>query len=319
MDARTARAVPVLLALGCTWGASFLFIHVIVDDTGPMELVFGRLFFGMLAIGAYVLVTRHRFKVTPVLVAQVSLMAVFTNIIPFGLIALGQEHISSGNASILNATVPIFTSVIAAAVLAEEYLTPARIGGLALGLIGVGVLTGEDVLDVTSASVLGQFAIVLAALCYGSGAVYARQLLRKNEPVTLALLQTSLGTLITIPILLAVRGGTPDYNISLEAWGSILALGVLGTGLGYIGWLWLIENVGSVRASLVTYIVPCIAVVLGWLVLDESIGVNTIAGGLLIVAGVASVMRGAAPPAREGTIIVPVGAPETVSAEKRSV
>lgn len=315
MDARTARAVPVLLALGCTWGASFLFIHVIVDDTGPMELVLGRLFFGMLAIGAYVLVTRHRFKLTPLLIAQVSVMAVFTNVVPFGLIALGQEHISSGHASILNATVPIFTSIIAAAALDEEYMTTGRIAGLVLGLIGVGVLTGKDVLDVTSANVLGQFAIVLAALCYGGGAVYARHLLRNNEPVTLALMQTALGTLIAVPVLLAVRGGAPDYNISLEAWGSFLGLGILGTGIGYIGWLWLIENVGSVRASLVTYIVPCVAVVLGWLVLDESIGVNTIAGGLLIVAGVASVMRGAAPPARESTIIVPAGAPETVSPE----
>ena len=209
MDARTGRAVPVLLALGCTWGASFLFIHVIVDETGPLELVFGRLLFGMLAIGAYVLVTRHKFTPTPKLAAQVSVMALFSNVIPFGLIALGQEHISSGNASILNATVPIFTSIIAAAVLDEEYMTMGRIAGLVLGLLGVGVLTGKDVLDVTSASVLGQFAIVGAAACYGGGAVYARNLLRGCDPVTLALLQTSIGAIITVPILLAIRGGPP--------------------------------------------------------------------------------------------------------------
>lgn len=315
MDTRTARAVPVLLALGCTWGASFLFIKVIVDDTGPMEVVFGRLVLGMAAIGAYIVVTRHRFTATWKLAAQVSVMAVFSNVVPFALIALGQKHISSGNAAILNSTVPIFTAVIAAAALTEEYLTRGRIAGLVLGLIGVGVLTGEDVLDVTSASVLGQFAIVLAALCYGGGAVYARNLLRGCDPATLALLQTSLGAIITLPILLAVRGGTPDYNVSLEAWGSLLGLGILGTGLGYIAWLWLIENLGSVRASLVTYIVPVVAVVLGWLVLDESIGLNTIAGGLLIVAGVSSVMRGQAPPARESTITPLVRDPETVSAD----
>lgn len=140
-------------------------------------------------------------------------MALFSNVVPFALIALGEEHISSGNASILNATVPIFTAVIAAAVLSEEYLTAGRIGGLILGLIGVGVLTGEDVLDVTNANVLGQFAIVGAAACYGAGAVYARNLLRGSDPVTLALLQTSLGAMITVPILLAVTGGSPDLNI----------------------------------------------------------------------------------------------------------
>jgi drug/metabolite transporter (DMT)-like permease len=304
MDARTGRALPVLLALGCTWGASFLFIKVIVDDTGPLELVLGRLFFGMLAIAGYILVTRRKLSVTPRLVMQTSVMSLFSNVIPFGLIALGEEHISSGNASILNAMVPIFTALIAAAVLADEYMTPARAGGLVLGLAGVAVLTGEDVLDVTSASVLGQLAIIGAAACYGAGAVYARNLLRGSDPVSLAILQTSLGTLITLPILLTVRGGSPDFSLELDAWVSLLALGLLGTGLGYIGWLWLIESVGSVRASLVTYIVPVIAVFLGWVVLDESIGLNTVAGGLLIVAGVASVMRGGSAPAPRSTIIL---------------
>jgi drug/metabolite transporter (DMT)-like permease len=282
----------VLLVLGCVWGASFLFIKVIVDDTGALELVLGRLFFGMLAIAAYTAFTRHPLTVTPRLILQTSVMALLSNVIPFALIAIGEEHISSGNASILNAMVPIFTAVIAAAVYADEYLTPPRIAGLILGLLGVGVLTGEDALDVTSANVLGQLAVVGAAACYGVGAVWARNLLRGSDPVSLALLQTFLGTVIAIPILLTVTGGSPDLSISTEAWASVLALGVLGTGLGYIGWLWLIENVGSVRASLVTYIVPVIAVFLGWLVLDETVGVNTVAGGLLIVAGVASVMRG---------------------------
>jgi drug/metabolite transporter (DMT)-like permease len=315
MDTRTARAVPVLLALGCTWGASFLFIKVIVDDTGPLELVLGRLLFGMTAIATYVLVTRHRPVFSVQLALSASVLCLFSNVIPFALIALGEEHISSGNASILNAMVPIFTAVTAAAVFADEYLTPPRIAGLVLGLVGVAVLTGEDVLDVKSANVLGQLAVVGAAACYGFGAVWARGVLKRTDPVSLALMQTFFGTLITIPLLLAVTGGSPDFHVSLEAWGSILALGLLGTGLGYIGWLWLIENVGSVRASMTTYIVPCIAVVLGWLVLDESIGVNTIAGGLLIVAGVASVMRGKALQAPELTIIGAAGAPETVPAD----
>jgi drug/metabolite transporter (DMT)-like permease len=85
----------------------------------------------------------------------------------------------------------------------------------------------------------------------------------------------------------------------VEAWLSLLALGTLGTGLGYVGWVWMIEVLGSVRASLVTYIVPVVALILGWLVLDESVGVNTIAGFLLIIAGVATVMRGQAPAPRE--------------------
>lgn len=295
MDPKTGRALPVLLILGCTWGASFLFIKVVVDDTGPLELVLGRLSFGLLAVGGFMLATRRRPQVTPKLLLQMSGMALLANILPFGLIAAGQEHIPSGTASILNATVPIFTAAIAAGALAEERFTAPRAAGLVLAFLGVAVLTGEDVLDVTSSSVLGQLAVVAAAGCYGVGAVYARILLRGQDPVNLAFLQLGLGVLFSVPLLLVVRGGSPDVNIQPEAWASVVALGMLGTGFGYIGWLWLIENIGSVRASLVTYIVPVIAVVLGWLVLDESIGVNTVAGGLLIVGGVASVMRGAAP------------------------
>lgn len=292
---RTARAMPVLLVLACTWGGSFLFIKVIVEDTGPLEVVLGRMTFGLLAVGLFMAFTGKRPDVNGRLLLQMSGMALLANIVPFGLIAWGEEHIPSGTASILNSTVPIFTAAIAAGVLTEERFTVARAGGLVLAFLGVAVLTGEEVLDITSANVLGQLAVVAAAACYGVGAVYARILLRGQDPVNLSFLQLALGVVFTAPLLLLVRGGSPDVSVAPEAWASIVALGMLGTGFGYIGWLWLIENIGSVRASLVTYIVPIIAVFLGWLVLDEEIGLNTVLGGLLIVGGVASVMRGQAP------------------------
>jgi len=213
---------------------------------------------------------------------------------PFALISWGEQHIESGTASVLNAMVPIFTAVVAAVALDEEHFTRARLGGLLLGFVGVAVLTGTESLDVTDAAVAGQLAVVGAALCYGLGAVYMRSLLREQDPVSLTMLQLVLALVIASVALVAVSG-TPDYSLSLEAWGSLLVLGTLGTGIGYVAFVWLIENIGSVRASLVTYIVPVLALLLGWLVLDESIGVNTIAGFLLIIGGVATVMRGQAP------------------------
>ena len=291
---RQTRAVPTLFALGGVWGGSFLFIKVIVDETGPLEVVAGRLFFGALAVGAYVLVTRHKMIVTPSLVARVAILAMLANVMPFALISWGEQHIESGTASVLNAMVPIFTAVVAAVALDEEHFTRARLGGLLLGFVGVAVLTGTESLDVTDAAVAGQLAVVGAALCYGLGAVYMRSLLREQDPVSLTMLQLVLALVIASVALVAVSG-TPDYSLSLEAWGSLLVLGTLGTGIGYVAFVWLIENIGSVRASLVTYIVPVLALLLGWLVLDESIGVNTIAGFLLIIGGVATVMRGQAP------------------------
>ena len=290
----SGRAAPTLFALGAIWGGSFLFIKVIVEETGPLEVVFGRVFFGCLVVGAYVLVTRHRMVVTPSLVARVSVLAVLANIMPFALISWGEQHIDSGTASVLNAMVPIFTAVVAAIALDEEHFTPARLGGLLLGFVGVAVLTGTESLDVTDSAVAGQLAVVGAALCYGLGAVYMRSLLREQDPVSLTLLQLVISVFIAGVALVAVSG-TPNYSLSLEAWGSLIALGTLGTGVGYVAFVWLIENIGSVRASLVTYIVPVLALFLGWLILDESIGLNTIAGFLLIIGGVATVMRGQAP------------------------
>jgi drug/metabolite transporter (DMT)-like permease len=189
---------------------------------------------------------------------------------------------------------PLFTALFAALFLIEERLTPVRLAGLAGGFVGVIVLTGGQIYDFGDSSVLGELAVVGAAACYGAGAVYARTLLRHGDPLALSGAQLVVGVIFVLPLLLAARG-TPDYALSLEAWLSLLALGVLGTGIAIVVYLWLVDNVGSVRSSLVTYIIPIVGLLLGWAVLDESIGVNTILGCVLIIAGVAAVVRGQAP------------------------
>lgn len=295
MDTRTARAWPVLIGLAGTWGGSFLFIKYILQGTDPVEVALGRTALGAVAVAAYIVVTRRRLQLTPRLLARVSVMAVMNNVIPFMLIPLGEEHISSGTASILNATVPIFTALFAAIALDEEHFTRARLAGLLLAFAGVGVLTGRGVTDVTSSNVLGELAVVGAAASYGVGVVFTRQTLHGQDQVSVTLAQLSLATLFLAPIAVVAAGGLPDYSLDTRGYASLAALGLAGTGFAYIAFFWLIENLGSVRATLVTYIVPIIAVVLGWLALDESIGLNTVAGGLLIVAGVTAVMRGQAP------------------------
>ncbi len=295
----SARALPVLGLVGGIWGSSFLFIEVITDETGPAEVVTGRLFFGMLAIAGYLLCVRRPLRFAPGLLPHVCVLALTSNVIPFALISWAEEHIQSGTASVLNSTMPVFTAVFAAALLEEERFTSPRLIGLALAVGGVAVLAGEDALDITDSSVQGQLAVVGAAACYSMGAIYSRNLLARNEPLDLSVLQVSIGFLFSIPIVFAVTGGSPGFSLSAEAWASLVALGILGTGLAYVFYLWLVENVGAVRASLVTYIIPVVAVFLGWLVLDETVGWNTIIGGLLIIGGVASVLRGQAPARRK--------------------
>ena len=290
----TPKALLALLALGAIWGASFLFIKVIVDETSALEVAEGRMFFGALAVGVVIAIRRMPLRRPPTLWFKVAVWSLVGIVVPFILIAWAEEHIASGTASVLNSTMPLFTMLFAAIFLIEEQLTPVRVAGLAIGFVGIIVLTGGDVYDLRDSAVLGQLAVVGAAACYGAGAIYARSLLKEEDPVSLTGGQLVLGTVLVLPIMLVVRG-TPDYSLSVEAWLSLLALGVLGTGIAIIIYLWLVDNMGSVRSSLVTYIIPVVGLFLGWVVLNESIGVNTILGCALIIVGVAAVMRGQAP------------------------
>jgi drug/metabolite transporter (DMT)-like permease len=288
------KALLTLLALGATWGASFLFIKVIVDETSPLEVAEGRLFFGALAVAAVLAIRRTRLRWPPSLWLQVAGWALVSLVVPFVLIAWAEEHITSGTASVLNSTMPLFTTLFAATFLMEEQLTPIRGAGVVVGFLGVVVLTGGEIYDFSDSSVLGQLAVVGAAACYGAGAVYARSLLKQADPLELSGGQLVLGAVLALLIMLGV-GGTPSYSLSVEAWLSLLTLGVLGTGIAVVAYMWLVDNVGSVRSSLVTYIIPIVGLFLGWAVLDESIGVNTMLGCALIITGVAAVMRGQVP------------------------
>lgn len=290
----TPKALLALLALGVIWGASFLFIKVLVDETSALEVAQGRLFFGALAVGVVLAIRRTALRWPRSVWLKLAVWSLVAIVIPFILIAWAEEHIASGTASVLNSTMPLFTALFAAAFLIEEQLTPARAAGLALGLVGVVALIGGDIYNFSDSSVLGQLAVVTAAACYGAGAVYARTLLRRENPLALSGGQLVLGTAIVLPIMLGVRG-TPDYSLSAEAWLSLLALGVLGTGFGVVVYLWLVDNVGSVRSSLVTFIIPIVGLSLGWAVLDESIGASTVLGCALIIVGITAVMRGQAP------------------------
>ncbi len=302
-----SRAFAVLAALGVVWGASFVFIKVIVEDISAVELATARLTLGAITVLGIVVVRRTRLAVTRRALLELTGIALFANVLPFVLIGWSEERIDSGVASVLNATMPIFTACFAAFAFADERFTVARAGGLVLGFAGTMVLVGEDVVRITDSAVLAQLAVVLAGACYGASSTYMRTLLETYDAVALSALQLTLGALLGWPILLAVDGTPAFGGMDVEAWLSLLALGIGGTGVGYVAYVWLIETTGSVRASLVTYIIPVTGLLLGWLVLGEEVGLNVLAGAALIVGGVALVLRPGSEVAAEG-VVVRVGA-----------
>ena len=282
----STRAVFVLAILGCIWGASFLFIKVIVEETSPFTLVAGRLSLGALPMLFIVALRRPAVVARRSIIPKTAVLAVFASALPFLMISWGEQHIDSGIAAVLNSTSPLWTALLGAVFLPHERLGGRALAGIAIGFGGVLILTGSDITHLRDSSALAQLAVVGAALCYAAALVFARAKLAEEDPVVVTTLQLLIGMLIMWPIAFAAARGTPDINVSVKAWLAWLTLGVLGTGLAYIGYYWLIANVGVLTSS-VTYIPPIIGLALGALVLQESIGVNVVAGAAIIILGVA--------------------------------
>ncbi len=282
------RYLAILVALGSLWGASFLFIKVVVDETSPAEVAAGRVFFGAVALAPFVWRRGLRLSGRRWLLRDLLLLGAVSTAIPFVLISWAELHIDSGIASVLNSTMPLWTAVFAGIFLVEERLTPLMVAGLLLGFVGVAVLSGGDLTSLRQAGLLGHLAVVSAAAFYGAGAVFARARLQAEDRVTLSAMQLMMAFLVLAPFSLAVDG-IPRLNLPAKVWLAWIILGVFNTGLANVVYYWLIRHVGSVRSSLVTYIIPIVGLLLGATVLDEKLGLNALLGAALIVAAVALV------------------------------
>jgi len=287
----SSRYLAALVALGSVWGASFLFIKVVVDETAPIELATGRIFFGAVALAPIVWLRGLRLSGRPWVLRDLLVVAIFSTAVPFPLISWAELHIDTGIASVLNSTMPLWTAIFASIFLVDEHLTPLTVAGLLVGFGGVAVLSGGDLTNLQQASLLGHLAVVGAAACYGVGAVFARARLQAEDRVTLAAMQLIMVALLLAPLSLAVDGA-PALHLSTKAWLAWLTLGVVNTGLANVVYYWLIQRVGSVRSSLVTYIIPTVGLLLGATVLGEDLGLNALLGTALIVVGVATVVSG---------------------------
>ena len=277
----------VLLALGITWGASFLFIKVLVDEIDPVLIVAGRILFGVVVMAGIVAARRLPLPTTRAAYAWILFLAAFGSTLPFLLITWGETEIDSGTAAVLNASVPLFTAVISIWFLSDEYLSPSKVLGLTGGFFGVAILSGADLFNLGRNALLGDLAVIVASLSYGFAAIVARRHLRGENPISLGACQLAFALVLITPFTLAFEPPSAVSQIEFGEWLAWLALGFAGTGLAYWAYYWLIAEVGAVKATMVTYILPAVGVFLGWAVLDEGLGWNVLAGLALIIAGIA--------------------------------
>ncbi|MBI5289344.1 MAG: EamA family transporter [Chloroflexi bacterium] len=279
------RETATLVLLATIWGAAFLLIDVVVDEVEPLTVVGGRLL-----IASMVLVPAARLsgRVMPPREswAAVVAMAIITNVLPFSLITAAQEHIDSSLAATLIGTMPLFVLLITFAAGTERPST-ARVLGLVIGFVGAVVVIGPDLGDITSSNTLSELAVLGASLCYGISAVVARQW-AKGPPLSLSAGQLVVAAAISLPIALAVDG--PHVGaISGKAIVAWIALGVVCSGVAYILFYDLVQRVTATQASVVAYLIPIVATVLGWAILGERLGPNLFIGLALILVGVMAV------------------------------
>ena len=284
-----------LFLLAFIWGWSFLFIKVAVDGLTPTTVAWSRI-----ALGAAVLyaILRHqggRIPVDRTSLRHYAVAATIGNIVPFTLLAWGEQHITSALTAVLNASTPLFTAVFAAIGLSER-LRPVQIAGLALGIAGVAVAAGLGASDLEGSSTAGALAAILAGAAYGIAFVYMRRHLVSYPPIVAATGQLATGAVMLFP-LAALTSIVEGVSVTPTRLGAILALGAIGTGLAYVLNYRIIGDLGPTKASLVTYVIPVVAVVVGIVVLDEPFEWRLVVGGLLTVGGIAAV--NAKRPARE--------------------
>jgi drug/metabolite transporter (DMT)-like permease len=277
--------VLVLLTVGTVAASSFLFMKILVDEITPSEIVAGRVFFGALALAAVIRVKRTPLKLSRSLMVRVFIFAAFETVIPFTLIATAEQNVDSGLAAVLISGMPLFTVLFATLTPTGERLSRIGFIGLAVGFLGIVVLSGVSPGALVDGDALSRIAVLAAAASYAAAGVYARLLLKTENTLSVSGLQLGFATLIAVPLIFA-GGDTPSFDLSLGGFGALLTLGIVGSGGMLLGFLWLVEKTGSIGASLVTYVVPFMGVFLGWAVLGETIGDRTVLGLVLVLAGV---------------------------------
>jgi drug/metabolite transporter (DMT)-like permease len=297
-----------LFLLAFIWGWSFLFIKVILEDAPPTFLAWGRIALG-LAVLAVAMRGRGERLPERRYWAHLAVLGLAMSVLPFILIGWGEEHISSALASVLNACTPLFAAGFAAALLGER-LRPPQLVGVAVGFLGVAVVAGVGGGDLAGSSLLGSLAVVLAGAGYGFGFAYANRFTTGLSALQLSFGQLLAGTVLLAPVA-AVDLAAGRVALGPRAALCLVLLGTLGTGYAYLLNYRTLQESGATVASLVTYLVPLVAVVAGILVLGEPFSIRLVLGGLVVVLGVALVQGRLFGPRRP----VPQPVPETAACD----
>lgn len=281
--------------LGVIWGSSFLLMRVGVVEMPPAQVTFTRVGIAALGMNLVLLFTRKRYPSDWRALAALAVIGIGNTALPFTLLAWGEQTVESGMTSVIQAITPMFALVIAHFAFADERMTPLKVFGVLLAFAGIVVLTSRDFQDgnFLDADLSGELAIVLASLCYAIFASYSRRTLQKYkiEPVVVSTVTMTAATVAAIVMMFVLplfgeRAPVSYAALSTDVLLSGLMLGFLNTFIAYLLFYYVIAHLGASRTTMVTYVVPVVAVTLGALVLGEVIDARMLLGALLIMGGI---------------------------------
>lgn len=284
--AKTTSWIFRFLLLGTIWGSSFLFIALGLESFSPAGIAFWRTFIGALTLLIVILASRIKFVRGWDAWIKIWISGLFMSAIPAVLFGYAEQHVTSALASIINASTPIFTVI--AILIAFRAEKPKRevVIGLTVGLLGVFVVLGVwNGFGDNDPLAIG--ALILAVSCYGIGGPLIRKYVEplKLKPEAAVFGQVFSSALTLLPFYLL--GGLTTAPLTLNSVGAMLALGILGTGIAYVMFYRLLAQVGSAITSAVTYLSPIVGVILGVLLLGESISWNEPVGAVIVLFGAA--------------------------------
>ncbi len=282
----TASDWALLAVLSIVWGGSFLFNGVAVRELPPVTIVALRVMTAALALLLALRFMNVSLPRSRQAWAAFLGMSILNNVIPFTLIVWGQSHIASGLASILNATTPLFTVIVAHYLTDDERLTGQRLAGVVVGFVGVAVMIGAAAFASLDASILAQLAVLGAALSYGLSGVFGRRFKTMGiPPLATAAGQVTVSSALLLPAALIVDR---PWTLAMPSTGAVLslaALGLVSTAFAYLIFFRLLARAGATNVGLVTFLIPVSAILLGVLVLGETLAMRHVVGMALIGAG----------------------------------
>lgn len=271
---------------GIVWGSSFLFMKVALTGISPAQVAWTRILLGTVTLGALVLLRREHLTRSLRVWGHLLVLGLTFCVIPFLLFSWAQQHVSSGVASIFNATTPIMTAIMAWLVFRVERLKALQVVGIGVGILGVIVIIAPWQGIALDGSLVAELAILGATASYGFSFAYMRRFVSNTGMSALAFTFGYIAMAGLVMALLTPFLVLTPVRLDVPIIVSLVLLGCLGTGIAYVWNQNTVRAWGPTRASTVTYITPVVGVILGVLILGETVTWNEPVGALVVFLGI---------------------------------